>query len=78
MKLFRLMYLGRHDEARFIKAESMTQALQYALRKDIKGTNAFGDVMCWGEVDRIELWESEWPIIHNEPYEVATFLDYSS
>lgn len=58
MARFRLMYLGSNDE-RFIVAETMIQALQYAARKDVKGQNAFGDTYFWGTVDRIEVWDSD-------------------
>lgn len=44
---------------RFVIADSMASALQYAMRHDVRGVNSYGDIIPWGEIDEIKLWDSE-------------------
>lgn len=57
-KRYRLRYQP-YFLVRYVIAEDMISALKYAQIHDIRGTNSYGDVLGWGEIEEITLWDSK-------------------
>lgn len=56
-KRFKVTYVN--SDVRFVLANTMKEALEYVLRKDVRPSSSmYGDVSAYGDVLSIELWDS--------------------